>query len=352
MVNCSRRWIATTAKGPVLTASLIKQSRRSIGGMRCGLTQIRRYSYPPPRQFFQQPLPTRHVRLACRRHSRMNNHPSPPFVDIHCHLIPGIDDGAQTWQDTLSMARIAVQSGTQTIVVTPHQLGNFRQNSGDFVRDCTTKLQHFLQQHQVPLTVLPGGDVRIEEGMIDGIKSGSVVTLGDHRKQVLLELPHELYFPLEPLLDDLNAQGIQGILSHPERNVGLLAKPQLLAPLVDRGCLMQVTCGSLVGTFGPASQSLAEFMLKQGLIHFLASDGHSPRRRRPHMSRGFQRTLEVAGRAAAIELCCTNPLHVANGEYVDPGRRRFDPGELAKRTSRSAGESKEQRGWFSTRRAA
>lgn len=273
--------------------------------------------------------------------------PTPPFVDIHCHLVPGIDDGAQTWQDTLSMAQIAVQSGTQTIIVTPHQLGNFRQNSGDLIRQHTQQVQDFLRQHQIPLNVMPGGDVRIEENMLEGIQNGSVMSLGDHRKQVLLELPHELYFPIDSILDQFHANGMQGILSHPERNVGLLTNPQLLAPLVDRGCLMQVTCGSLVGTFGPASQKLAEFMLQEGLVHFLASDGHSPRRRRPHMHHGHARAVELVGRDLADEICSTNPAQVANGNFVDPGRRHVAPVSTKKNTAQpSTG------GWFSRRRAA
>lgn len=270
-----------------------------------------------------------------------SNH-SIRFVDIHCHLVPGIDDGAQTWQDTLDMARIAVDSGTQAIIVTPHQLGNFRQNTGDAIRERTQQLSQFLHEHQIPLSVLPGGDVRIEENMLDGLQDGSVMSLGDHRKQVLLELPHELYFPIDSILDQLHAIGMQGILSHPERNVGLLSNPKLLAPLVDRGCLMQVTCGSLVGTFGQASQNLSENMLQEGLVHFLASDGHSPRRRRPHMHHGYARAAELVGEHLAQEICCTNPAHVALGNYVDPGRRQVD---------HTTNRKSESRGWF-RRRAA
>lgn len=282
--------------------------------------------------------------------------PSAPatFVDIHCHLVPAIDDGAQTWQDTLSMAQIAVQSGTHTIVVTPHQLGNFRKNTGDVIRGRTRQLQQFLEQHQIPLRVLPGGDVRIEEDMVAGIADGSVMTLADHRKHVLLELPHEIYFPIESIIDELQSLGIQGILSHPERNMGLLAKPELLAPLVDRNCLMQVTCGSLVGTFGEASQRMAEFMLQEGLVHFLASDGHSPKRRRPHMHRGFQRAVEIVGEALATEMCSGNPGRVAAGHFVDPGRRT-----TVAPLDRSSAEKKAGKrimggmgGWLSRRRAA
>ena len=243
------------------------------------------------------------------------------FVDIHCHLIPGIDDGAKTWNHTLEMAQMAVADGTRTIIVTPHQLGSYTHNTGDVIRQRTAELQQVLDEQQIPLQVLPGGDVRIEDGMVRDVKAGSVMSLGDHRLHVLLELPHELYFPIEPVLTKLEVAGMQGILSHPERNAGILANPGLLPALVDRGCLMQVTCGSLTGTFGSASQRLSESMLNDGLVHFLASDGHSPKSRRPRMGRGYRRAAELVGPTMADEICCHNPALVAAGRYVPPGRR-------------------------------
>ena len=123
---------------------------------------------------------------------------------------------------------MAVDSGTQTLIATPHQLGNFSQNRGDIIRQRTTQLQAFLDEHGIDLQVLPGADVRIEDNMMAGLRSGDVLTLADRGRHVLLELPHEMYFPLEPVLRELQSAGMHGILSHPERNLGLLAQPQLL----------------------------------------------------------------------------------------------------------------------------
>jgi len=241
---------------------------------------------------------------------------SEGFVDIHCHLVPRIDDGAQSWEQSLLMAAMAVADGIQTIVVTPHQLGNFAHNSGRVIRTRTGELQQFLENHGVALRVLPGADVRIEPGMIEKLASGEVLTLADRRKHVLLELPHELYFPLEEVLEGLRRAGMVGILSHPERNQGLLKQPRLLPPLVDRGCLMQVTCGSLLGTFGPQSQQLSEWMLEQGLVHFLATDAHGHNARRPLMKHAFERAKRLVGEEVAVDLCCRNPAAVAEGGDV------------------------------------
>ncbi|TWT94023.1 Tyrosine-protein phosphatase YwqE [Botrimarina colliarenosi] len=241
------------------------------------------------------------------------------LVDIHCHLLPGIDDGAADLEASLAMARLSVSQGVETIVVTPHQLGAFEHNHGDEIRRRTAELQAELRRHDIPLRVLPGADVRIEDNLIAGLESGAVVSLGDHRRHVLLELPHELYFPLEPVLDSLERLGMVGVLSHPERNAGLLARQDLIDSLVGYGCLMQVTAGSLIGGFGPKSQAMAERMATRGMIHFLSTDGHSPTRRRPRLGDAYRAAEQLVGEEAARLWCCENPLAVAEGRSVAAG---------------------------------
>jgi protein-tyrosine phosphatase len=243
------------------------------------------------------------------------NHPEP-FVDIHCHLIPGIDDGSQSWDQSREMAEMALSDGVVTIVATPHQLGNFAHNHGKQIRAKTAELQQLLKQHGIALQVLPGADVRIEEGMLDKLQIGEVLTLADQGRHVLLELPHELYFPMEHVLIQLQRAGLVGILSHPERNQGLLKRPGLVESLVQAGCLMQVTCGSLMGTFGSASRQMAERMLEEGLVHFLATDAHGPNARRPLMRRAWERVAKLVGAEIATDLFCRNPARVIAGQDV------------------------------------
>jgi protein-tyrosine phosphatase len=243
------------------------------------------------------------------------------FADIHCHLLPGIDDGSPDLETSLAMARMAVDDGIHTIIVTPHQLGNFAHNHGDDIRARTLELQQLLDAHQIPLEVMPGGDVRIEDGMVEKLVSGQVMTLGDQGRHVLLELPHELYFPLEPVLDALERQGMIGILSHPERNQGIMRDVSMLESLVERGCLMQVTAGSLMGTFGSRSQELGEWMLEQGMVHFVATDAHGIKSRRPLMNRAYDRVAELIGEDLAADLCSINPELVALGKDVAGGIR-------------------------------
>jgi protein-tyrosine phosphatase len=170
--------------------------------------------------------------------------------------------------------------------------------------------------------VLPGADVRIEPDLVRKIRAGEVVTFGDRRCHVLLELPHEVYVPLERLLDELHAAGLVGILSHPERNRGLLNQPGVLRPLVERGCLLQVTAGSLTGAFGAQIQKFAGSLVEQGLVHFVASDAHGTKTRPPLLRPAFARVVELAGENAAVDLCCRNPKTVAGGGTVRSGRRK------------------------------
>ena len=154
------------------------------------------------------------------------------------------------------MAEMAVADGIGTIVATPHQLGSHAKNSGDTIRAATVRFQQFLDGRRLPLRVLPGADVRIEPDLLPRIRRGEVLTLADRRRHVLLELPHDVYVPLERLLAELASAGLVGILSHPERNLGILNQPGVLRPLVERGCLLQVTAGSLTGAFGSADSEV------------------------------------------------------------------------------------------------
>ena len=246
---------------------------------------------------------------------RVNMERDTGFIDIHAHLIPGLDDGAESWDESLAMGRMAVDDGLHSIIVTPHQLGAYR-NHADTIRQQTELLQQRLLSARIDLRVFPGGDVRIEPDLIQRLEAGEVMSLAGG-PYVLLELPHELYFPLEPVLQQLRRAGYRGVLSHPERNQGILADPSVLAGLVDAGCVMQVTAGSLLGTFGPASRELGEMMVRQRLCHVVASDAHGVKRRRPLLSRAFRHVASMTDWATAEALFCQHPAQILSGEEIE-----------------------------------
>ena len=250
-----------------------------------------------------------------------------PFVDIHCHLLPGLDDGAGTMDDSLAMAEMAVADGIQTVVATPHQLGANAGNSAEAIRRATVRVQEAIDRRRLPLRVLPGADVRIEPDLATRIRRDEVVTLADRRRHVLIELPHEVWFPLDRLLAEFKNSGLTAILSHPERNTAIRRQPRVLGPLVQQGCLMQVTAGSLTGSFGAAAEKVACWMVEQGLVHLVATDAHNVRGRPPLLRPAFQRVVDLAGEATAVELFCHAPAKVIAGAAIapapTPGQRKF-----------------------------
>ncbi|HTN75995.1 MAG TPA: CpsB/CapC family capsule biosynthesis tyrosine phosphatase, partial [Pirellulaceae bacterium] len=196
-------------------------------------------------------------------------HVAEPFIDIHCHLLPGLDDGARSWDEALEMAKIAFENGISTIIATPHQGGTFAHIRAERICAQIDEFRAQLALAGIPLHILPGADVRLGPDLLRDIARGETLTLGNHRRHLLLDLPHERYVPFHDLLADMQSAGLAIVLSHPERNQGLLKRRELVMQLVDHGCLMQVTSGSLLGTFGPQCQDLAVWMLGQGLAHFV-----------------------------------------------------------------------------------
>jgi protein-tyrosine phosphatase len=251
-----------------------------------------------------------------------------PYVDIHCHLLPDIDEGSNSWDESLAMARMAVAEGTSTVICTPHQLGSYAHNDAQAVRDRTGEMQKLLQQQRVSLRVLPGAEVRLDAELVAQVSSGQVLTLADQGKHVLIELPHETYEPFAGVIRSLKRMGLTGILAHPERNQGLLRQPQEIQALVSQGCLMQVTADSVLGMFGPRCQRFVEQMLIDGTVHFVATDARGAQSRRPLLRRAFELVSELAGINTAVEIFCRNPACVAAGDKVPvrppkPARRVF-----------------------------
>jgi protein-tyrosine phosphatase len=163
--------------------------------------------------------------------------------------------------------------------------------------------------------------VRIEPELIDELRGGNVLTLADRGRHVLLELPHDLYFPMEPVLDQLRGAGLTGILSHPERNRALLDQPRIVPALVDYGCLMQITADSLLGRFGAPIRRMSESLLCDGWVHFVASDAHGLKSRKPRLRAAFERVAELAGAESAVQLFCANPQAVVDGDQAQAAPR-------------------------------
>lgn len=250
-------------------------------------------------------------------------------ADIHCHLLPGIDDGPKQWDLTLEMARMAVSEGIDTIIATPHQLGRYESNTGDIIRGLVLEAQRRLELAQIPLTVLPGADVRIRDDLPELVERREILTLGDRFTHLLIEIPPELSLSLGTLLDRLNRMGIVCILTHPERNHVASQNLEFVRRWVRLGGLVQVTMGSVTGRFGPLPRKVAKALLRKGLVHLFATDAHDASRRPPLVRDAYAAVSQIIGSEAAHDLFVRNPRAVAEGRPVStfassaPRRRTF-----------------------------
>lgn len=252
------------------------------------------------------------------------------MIDLHCHILPGVDDGPRTLEESLDMARAAVADGIETLVATPHTLNGVYLNPVGAVRSGVDALQSALDAADIPLRVYAGGDVHLVPDMLQAIQIGDAVTLHDQHKYILLELPSQ---SLPPHLKDeifrLKVGGVTPIITHPERNMALAQDAEILFDLIDMGALVQVTAMSLTGGFGEFVRGVSERILEQRLAQVIATDAHSRENRPPILSRGVEVAAQVL-RDSAEALCMVNdtPAAILNGNPVDvpeprKSRRRF-----------------------------
>lgn len=251
------------------------------------------------------------------------------MIDLHSHILPGIDDGAPDLGVALEMARIAVANGVAVQACTPHIFPGLFDNSGPQIRCATQELQRHLDEHGVPLRLVAGADVHIVPNMVNGLRAGEILSLADTR-YVLVEPPHHVAPPrLEHLFFELMASGYVPILTHPERLTWIETRYETLVQLFRAGVWMQVTAGALTGAFGRRPKYWAERMLSEALVHILASDAHGARRRPPDLAEGRAAAAKWLGEEEAEQLVSLRPRAVL--ENAAPSAVRAPAGASFKR---------------------
>ncbi|MCF7623653.1 MULTISPECIES: tyrosine-protein phosphatase [Bacillaceae] len=220
------------------------------------------------------------------------------MIDLHCHILPGVDDGSPDMQESIVMAKSAVEAGITHIFATPHHLNERYVNVKDDIIDCVFELNECLQQENIPLSVHPGQELRIHRELFVSLEKGEVLTLDNTDKYLLLELPsgHVPSYTQE-LIYELLLKGITPIIVHPERNKELIENHNLLFKLVQEGALTQLTSDSIIGHFGKHVKSFSKKIIEHNLAHFIATDAHNVG------SRGFslQQAYESITKTFGIE---------------------------------------------------
>jgi protein-tyrosine phosphatase len=241
------------------------------------------------------------------------------MIDLHCHLLPGVDDGPDTLDAALAMCRVAVADGITCAVVTPHiHPGRWPNDRASIARACAA-LQHTLDEQRIDLRLGYAAEVRLTEQLMRQVENDQIPFYGELAgyRVMLLEFPHSHVIPGSMrLVHWLMARKIRPLIAHPERNRQIMKDPDALLPFVDAGCWLQLTAGSVLGDFGARARTRARQLLDDDLVFVLASDGHNAAARRPVLRRAFEHIGEHYGEARAQRLLQENPARISASQFA------------------------------------
>jgi len=233
------------------------------------------------------------------------------MVDIHCHILPGVDDGSRSWEMTTKMCRIAVRDGITHIVATPHSNGEFAYDRSNF----TGMLEQLSAAANDEIAFSLGCDFHFSyDNIRDALAHPRRYTIGDSRYLLVEFSDYGLPPSVKQDLHSLLNSGIVPVITHPERNQILLRRPELVMAMVEQGCLVQVTANAVTGYWGLQSQKMAEWLLKRDSVHVLATDAHDPGPRSPVLSLARDVVAKLAGAAVAEILVTHNPAAIVAGQ--------------------------------------
>lgn len=239
------------------------------------------------------------------------------LVDLHCHILPAIDDGSPSLEASLELARQAVADGIRYILATPHHMDRHYLNHAGDVSAAVKTFQAELDANDIPLTIFPGQEVHLNGQLMENIDD--LLGIDASRHYLLLELPHEMVPSyLDEMIFQLSCEGITPVIAHPERNAQIIAEPQRLYKLAEDGVLAQVTATSLVGTFGEQVQRTAKEFVKCGLVQVVASDAHTLKNRGFAMTKAYQVLNEMDSQYP--ERFATNARNLLNGDKIKARR--------------------------------
>ena len=249
------------------------------------------------------------------------------MYDLHAHILPGLDDGPRSLDDTLRMARVAAEQGTRVMLCTPHRKDVAESSSVRQVRELVADVSGELRARGIELELLVGMENHLDLELPGDCTAGKALPMNGSR-YTLVELP---FFGrpnyIEDVLFQLQVQGVTPVLAHPERIEAIQRDPEMLVGFVERGMLSQVTAGSVEGRFGGKVKSLTHSLLRRRLVHILASDTHLPEgSRSPMLQPGMAAAANIAGQAEARAMVLDTPRAVLEDRpvQVEPPRRDED----------------------------
>lgn len=252
------------------------------------------------------------------------------MVDLHCHILSGMDDGPKSAEESLAMAEMAIADGITHVVATPHSNGTYRFDYAE-VQRARSELQAAVGDR---LRLATGCDFHLSPENLAALKKNAAPFCVNQKDYLLVEFTD---FVIPPSMDEavyhIQLAGLRPIVTHPERNAVMRTQPERLEKWIRTECYGQVTAGSLTGAFGPAAEESALHWIDRGLIHFVASDAHNLTRRPHKLSGAYEVVRSKFGREKAQALFLENPLAAFEGrplphvpeikEEVEKKKKRF-----------------------------
>jgi len=250
------------------------------------------------------------------------------MVDLHCHILPGLDDGPSTLEESLAMAETAIADGITHVVATPHCSEKFLFDFAN-VRKVRDELHRQIGSR---LTIATGCDFHLNPENLSALRENASAYCINQHDYLLVEF-NEISIPpaIDQTLHEMQLSGLRLIVTHPERNAILRVRPERLRDWVKRGCYGQITGGALTGVFGSVAQQISLHWIREGLIHFVASDAHNTRSRPLRLRPAYDVVRKQCGEKKARALFIENPLAAFEGQDLPQVPEVEEPAQGRKR---------------------
>lgn len=236
------------------------------------------------------------------------------MIDLHCHLIPGLDDGPADLTAALALARACADDGVSHVVMTPHLYPGVFDNDLPGITQAAAAFCSALEATDVTLGLSFAAEIRVGIEVMELHQRNALPLLGadGSPRHVLLEMPDgQIPVGMHQLCAWLIERDVTPVIAHPERNKGVMAQPERLVALIDLGCNLQITAGSLLGDFGRQAHAMAEQLIDLGWVHAVASDAHGLRRRAPRLRAARDHLTRTRGHAMADWLTLGGPARLS-----------------------------------------
>lgn len=238
------------------------------------------------------------------------------YIDIHSHILYGVDDGAQSFEESMEMLRLASRDGIRQIILTPHNKPMRHNASPEHMADMREQLQSQTKREGIDIALYLGNEIYYRSSLLDAVEEGEAVTMAGSVYVLIEYNPMENYAGIRNGMYEILSGGLIPVLAHVERYSCLQREPENVKELVDMGCCIQVNAGSIMGNSGLSTKLVVRKLLKQKLVHFVATDAHDTGRRRPCLSASAAYVAAKYGTEYQRELFYENPRHMIEDRYI------------------------------------